>query len=146
MAIPGCASSPSNPRHAALEAELEAIVHDPSLPLASLSVLAIRRGAVVYERQLGNRFIDEAHPQNNKPATRDTLYRIASITKLVTTVGVMRLVEAGKLSLDADVSEYLGLDAAQPALPRQADHAADAAHRTPRRCATMRATTAGLRG
>ena len=117
MTIPGCATAPTNPRHAKLEAGLQAIVDDPSMPLASLSVLAIRGGVVVYERQFGNRYIDDAHPGNNKPATRDTLYRIASISKLVTTLGVMRLVEAGKVSLDADVSEYLGWRLRNPHFP-----------------------------
>lgn len=120
MAIPGCASAPSSPAHARLDAELQAIVDDPSMPIASLSVLAVRGGVVVYERQFGNRFIDEAHPHHNKPASRDTLYRIASITKLVTTLGVMRLVEAGKLSLDADVSEYLGWTLRNPRFPDKA--------------------------
>ena len=120
MIVPGCATTPADSQNAALDAELAAIVDDPSLPLASLSVLAIRRGAVVYERQFGRRFIDEAHPSNNKPATRDTLYRIASISKLVTTLGVMRLVEAGKLSLDTDVSEYLGWKLRNPHFPDKA--------------------------
>lgn len=117
MAIPGCATAPTSPGHGRLDAELQALVDDPAIPLASLSVLAIRGGVVVYERQFGSRFIDEAHPHNNKPATRDTLYRIASISKLVTTLGVMRLVESGKLSLDADVSHYLGWTLRNPHFP-----------------------------
>lgn len=43
--------------------------------------------------------------------------RIASISKLVTTIGVMRLVEAGKLDLDADVGELLGWPLRNPAFP-----------------------------
>src|SRR5438445_13768425 len=43
--------------------------------------------------------------------------RVASISKLVTTIGVMRLVEAGKLELDADVSRYLGFKLRNPAFP-----------------------------
>ena len=43
--------------------------------------------------------------------------RIASISKLVTAIGVMRLVEAGKLDLDADVSGYLGWELRNPAFP-----------------------------
>ena len=43
--------------------------------------------------------------------------RIASISKLVTAIGVMRLVEAGKLDLDADVSGYLGWELRNPAVP-----------------------------
>jgi CubicO group peptidase (beta-lactamase class C family) len=43
--------------------------------------------------------------------------RVASISKLVTAIGVMRLVEAGKLDLDADVSELLGWRLRNPAHP-----------------------------
>ena len=40
--------------------------------------------------------------------------RVASISKLVTAIGVMRLVEAGKLDLDADVSDLLGWPVRHP--------------------------------
>ena len=43
--------------------------------------------------------------------------RIASISKLVTAIGVMRLVEAGKLDLDADAGELLGFALRNPAFP-----------------------------
>ena len=44
--------------------------------------------------------------------------RIASISKLVTTIGAMRLVEAGQLNLDADVSGLLGFSLRNPAFPQ----------------------------
>lgn len=43
--------------------------------------------------------------------------RIASISKLATAIGAMRLVEAGKLDLDADVSAMLGWRLRHPAYP-----------------------------
>ncbi|MDE0879790.1 MAG: serine hydrolase [Sphingomonas bacterium] len=43
--------------------------------------------------------------------------RVASISKLVTAIGVMRLVEQGKLDLDADVSDLLGWQLRNPAFP-----------------------------
>ncbi len=46
--------------------------------------------------------------------------RIASISKLVTTIGVMRLVEQGTLDLDADVSKQLGFPLRNPAFPDRA--------------------------
>lgn len=45
--------------------------------------------------------------------------RVASISKLVTAIGVMRLVEDGTLDLDADVSETLGWPLRHPAFPAQ---------------------------
>lgn len=43
--------------------------------------------------------------------------RVASVSKLVVAIGVMRLVEAGKLDLDADVSRILGWRLRNPAFP-----------------------------
>jgi CubicO group peptidase (beta-lactamase class C family) len=43
--------------------------------------------------------------------------RIASVSKLVVAIGVMRLVEEGKLDLDRDVSDYLGWPLRNPAFP-----------------------------
>ena len=88
LAMTGCAS---------LDRELAAIVDDPERPLTSLSVLAVRGGEVVYQRQFGRRHIDPDLPVNEA-----TLYRVASISKLVTTLGVLRLMEEGKLHLDVD--------------------------------------------
>ena len=43
----------------------------------------------------------------NKAMLKDTIFRIASMTKAVTSVGVMQLVEQGKIGLDDPVSKYL---------------------------------------
>ncbi len=52
--------------------------------------------------------------------TVDDPARIASISKLVTTIGMMRLVEHGTLNLDADVSKRLGWTLRNPAFPDRA--------------------------
>jgi CubicO group peptidase (beta-lactamase class C family) len=49
--------------------------------------------------------------------TIDDPVRIASVTKLTIALGVMRLVEAGTLDLDRDVSDYLGWRLRNPAFP-----------------------------
>lgn len=103
-----------------LDGELLAIVNDSTKPLASLSVLAVRAGAVVYQKQFGNKFIDSAKPENNQPADAETLYRVASISKMITTLGVMKLVEEGKLDLDRDISDYLGYSLRNPNFPDDA--------------------------
>jgi CubicO group peptidase (beta-lactamase class C family) len=51
--------------------------------------------------------------------TIDDPVRIASITKLHVALGVMRLVEQGKLDLDRDVSEWLGWRLRNPAFPER---------------------------
>ncbi|PEQ14341.1 serine hydrolase [Novosphingobium sp. PC22D] len=49
--------------------------------------------------------------------TLDDPVRVASISKLVTAIAVMRLVEQGRLDLDADVSATLGWRLRNPAFP-----------------------------
>lgn len=51
------------------------------------------------------------------PITADTLFRVGSISKMVTAMGVMRLVEEGKLTLDGDVSQWLGFALRNPQYP-----------------------------
>ena len=51
--------------------------------------------------------------------TLDDPVRIASITKLHVALGVMRLVEQGRLDLDSDVSERLGWTLRNPAFPER---------------------------
>jgi CubicO group peptidase (beta-lactamase class C family) len=54
---------------------------------------------------------------SGRPLTIDGPVRIASISKLVVALGVMRLVEQGRLDLDRDVSDYLGWSLRNPAFP-----------------------------
>ncbi|HLL19582.1 MAG TPA: serine hydrolase domain-containing protein [Rubrivivax sp.] len=89
---------------------LQAMVSHARHPLASLAVLAVRDGSVVFEAAFGRRDIAAG-----LPATPDTLYRIASISKLATAIGFMRLVESGQIDLDADVGRYLGTPLRNPA-------------------------------
>lgn len=107
---------------AVLDRELDAIVRDPACTLASLSVLAIRGGEVCYAGQFGRRFIGNGNGNGNgilpdRPVERDTLFRIASVSKMITTLGLMRLLEDGKVDLDADVSRYLGFTLRNPHFP-----------------------------
>ena len=56
-------------------------------------------------------------PAAGRAITPDDPARVASVSKLVVAIGVMKLVEAGKLSLDADVSTILGWRLRNPAFP-----------------------------
>ena len=47
----------------------------------------------------------------------DTCFRIASVTKWVTAIGLMTLYDQGKLDLDKDISKYLGFTVRNPAFP-----------------------------
>jgi CubicO group peptidase (beta-lactamase class C family) len=100
-----------------LDAELAAIADDPAYTLSGVSVLAVRGGKVVYEGRAGRMRIDGANAANDRPIGPDTMFRVASISKLVTTLGVLRLVDAGTLDLDRDVSAYLGWRLRNPHFP-----------------------------
>ncbi len=112
LAAPGCQLAPSPrppmPPFDALDAELAALVNDPAHPVASVAALAIRDGQVVYQQQFGIRHPGQPPAEAPLPVTAATRYRIASISKLVVVLGVLRLVEQGRLSLDDDVSLQLG--------------------------------------
>ncbi|MGJ4728301.1 serine hydrolase domain-containing protein [Luteimonas sp. SDU101] len=54
-----------------------------------------------------------------RAVTADDPVRVASISKLVVAIGVLRLVEAGQLDLDADVSDALGWRLRHPQWPEQ---------------------------
>ena len=49
--------------------------------------------------------------------TPDTIYRIASISKIIVALGAMKLVEQGKLDINEDVSKYLGFTLRNPNHP-----------------------------
>ncbi len=59
-------------------------------------------------------FADRA---SGRKLTADDPVRVASVSKLVVAIGVLRLVEAGTLDLDADVSRTLGWGLRNPAFP-----------------------------
>lgn len=51
------------------------------------------------------------------PITPDTPYRIASISKMVTALGVLKLVESQQLGLDTPIEQYLGFPIRNPNHP-----------------------------
>ena len=102
------------PAGADLDAKLQAIVSDPAHPLAGLSVLVLRDGQVLHQAQFGQRRIGA---RGALPVEPDTLFRMASVSKLVVAVGAMRLVEQGRLDLDADIGRTLGYALRNPHFP-----------------------------
>lgn len=60
------------------------------------------QGNTIYSKAAGR-----AHQDDRDELPMDSLYWIASMTKLVTAVAVVQLVEQGVLSLDDDVRETL---------------------------------------
>ena len=50
---------------------------------------------------------DEKFHSVGKPVDRNTVFQVASLSKWISAFGIMKLVEDGKLELDAPVSKYL---------------------------------------
>ncbi len=70
--------------------------------LAGMVTLIWRKGEVVQVNATGYRDL-EAHA----PITRDTMFRIASMTKPVTSVAALMLIEEGKLKLDDPITRWI---------------------------------------
>ncbi len=64
--------------------------------------MVTNKDRVLYEGAFGLMDVDK-----RKAMTKDAIFRIASMTKPVTSVAIMMLVEQGKLSLDDPVSKYI---------------------------------------
>ncbi|MGH8085096.1 MAG: serine hydrolase domain-containing protein [Lysobacter sp.] len=83
----------------------------PHPPVATVRVVFDRDGVTATDV---HGLADKA---SGRAVTAGDPVRIASISKLVTAIGVMRLVEAGTLDLDADVGDLLGWPLRNPAHP-----------------------------
>lgn len=78
----------------------------------SVSSCIIINDSVVWSKAYGLYDIE-----NNKPATIDTLYLMASISKTVTATALMQLYEQGLFNLDEDVNNYLPFNLRNPNHP-----------------------------
>jgi CubicO group peptidase (beta-lactamase class C family) len=70
--------------------------------MAGSVVLVMRHGKVAYLNSFGKRDIEA-----NAPMTNDVIFRIASQTKAIVSVGIMILQEEGKLLISDPVGKYL---------------------------------------
>lgn len=77
------------------------------LAAAIAEIDAKHRGNAALVLLQGNAVVGDHFVSVGTPVDRDTRFQVASMSKWVTAWGVMRLVEAGKLDLDAPVSTYL---------------------------------------
>ena len=84
----------------AITAKIDRDVADRVIPGAVLMIL--RHGAVAYEHAWGRR-----DPQADGAMRADDIFRIYSMSKPITVVAALTLLEAGALRLDDPVSKYL---------------------------------------
>lgn len=70
--------------------------------IPAMSIVLVDDQEIVWARGFGM-----ADPEADVPATARTMYRVGSVSKLFTDIGVMQLVERGELDLDTPVQRYL---------------------------------------
>lgn len=78
------------------------------------AVIISRNGEILFSSAYGYK-----NAGKNKPVTLDTCFRIASVTKLVSAVGLMKLIEEKGISLDTPVKDIVGFQVVNPAFPDQ---------------------------
>ena len=87
-------------RTAKLDETLRGLVEGRSTP--GIAVLILQDGRPVYSRSMGVR-----EPGGTAPIGESDMFRYASMTKGVTSVAAMILVEEGRIGLDDPISRYL---------------------------------------
>ena len=99
-ALAGTASAQNAPGSATIDASLRGAVERKDVP--GVVALVTDCEHVLYQGAFG-----VADVSTSRPLTADALFRIASMTKPVTSVALMQLVEQGKIALDDPASKYL---------------------------------------
>src|SRR4030095_16467151 len=99
-AAPPASPSFASPGASAISRFLSDVVARGDVP--GIVAIVVSPDKVLYHEAFG-----KMNVAKNTPMAKDTIFRIASLTKAVTSVGVMQLVEQGKVGLDDQVSKYL---------------------------------------
>jgi methyl acetate hydrolase len=96
------AASPSLPQQgaAALSTLLKSATERGDVP--GVVVAVVDKNGVLYNEAFG-----QSSTLSKRAMTKDTIFNMASMTKPVTSVAIMMLVDDGKLKLDDEVAKYL---------------------------------------
>jgi CubicO group peptidase (beta-lactamase class C family)/D-alanyl-D-alanine dipeptidase len=101
-----CAAPPTGPEpaYAGIARQLENLIQRTmeTEELPAFSIALVDDQKIVWARGFG--FAD---PDRKIPATEKTVYRVGSVSKLFTDIGVMQMVERGRIDLDAPIQKYL---------------------------------------
>ncbi|MCP5047330.1 MAG: beta-lactamase family protein [bacterium] len=92
--------------HSAADAAMETLHKLNTVP--GMAAAIVKDGKLVWHKEMG--YEDVAA---GKKVSRDTRFRLASVSKFVTTAILAELVEKGKIRLDTDIRDYL------PSYPRK---------------------------
>ncbi len=78
------------------------------------AVIIARDGEIVFSFEYGSKL-----KHRYEPITADTCYRIASVTKLVSVIGLMQLLEEKDISLETPVKDIVGFHVVNPSFPEE---------------------------
>src|ERR1700735_3051216 len=84
-----------------LQKDIPKLMKQADIP--GLSIAIIRNGKLVWNNVFG-----VADAETKKPATNQTVFEAASLSKCIFAYGVLKLVDEGKLNLDSPLNKYLG--------------------------------------
>ena len=97
------ATGDARPELVSLDAWMQSFMAEHNIPGGALAV--VRDGQLVYARGFG--FADR---EANEPVMPESLFRIASVSKPITAVAVLKLAEQGQLKLDDKVLDHLAYE------------------------------------
>ncbi len=83
---------------------MEEAMEEYKIPGASLGV--VQNGEVTYKQSFGKQ-------GNGEPVTNQTLFTIGSVSKPLTSLGIMKLAEKGDIQLDEPIDSYISFDYGQ---------------------------------
>ena len=93
-----------------LEAQIQQIMDEHEA--VNLQVAVVKGDDIIYTHSFGWKDLAA-----KTPLADNDIFRIASISKSFSATAIMQLVEAGKVSLDADVSDLIGFPIRNPKFP-----------------------------
>ncbi len=73
-----------------------------SLDIPGAAVAVVEGGEITLAAGLGSK-----HPHRLDPVQPSTLFRIGSVTKMLTAIGLLQVVEQGIVDMNAPVTDYL---------------------------------------
>lgn len=101
LMLPACAAAANLPD------TLDSIFHQ--YKTSGAVVVVAKDGEIIFHHDYGY-----ANKKDKLPVTKETYFKTASVSKLVSSLGIMRLVEEGRLDLDAPIGAYLGYPVENP--------------------------------
>ena len=97
------------PKHD-IDVEIQKVMAENDLP--SVSACVIKDNTITWKQSYG--YCDK---ENQVEATDETIYHVASISKLAIATAIMQLEEQGLINIDNDINNYIPVSIRNPRFP-----------------------------